>query len=1375
MFTKNSVTLIKNSNMNTIKENTDNTPSEGGSVLINADTTTTDTQQSYSDQLESQDSLLDTLRAKLEAIPNFLSSGDVDLLVADFRDHDRDDFVYDIEAHRLANVGFNLNKTNAPRLAMLYRFLSIQQKKETSYVTASVAAILSDTTEFVWVSPASAKIAGEQMTSNAKRMVNALLDTMDKREETFNKLLSDVLSKNNVNVATAKALKAYVSGEVAHYGVTPFIYLDPSSNNVLTVEEIMAMRKTRQQPQFLRGKGMPLFKLPSTPEQTLVVGKPTLSAGDFKAILQHYKIPSATTKLRLPVFEEILPGQYVATDIYSQTLVHFGNRYRQVEYDKQIWIKAAILNKGLANAVSDNALAELSDVITSTYCGNGNAVATVLRLSKVVTAAKWWTWKTYEGFFYSVNRRHEAFGIEPAQMIKNLSVKVLRWMNIGSIKKLSIKKDMGLEDLLTLMQLKNGTGKGFYPVNAGASSGLIYPAGSTQGTQRDAIFIMADRYLNMMKDYTAAEVLSAFKHLKYVPVKAKFESNVMFKDIPTHVSIAGVKYPEVKARNYYPVDTAGSTVAKCLLKYYCDDLQPSVGELNQRNPLGDQNLSMLGTKFFKGAPHIFFTNMLKNVKLEPNRIGIRWKGCYSDNVYALVGIHTKNGIMDYFVSIDGEKMESQAGIVDYVIYDYTMMRALGIGRDTNIFKYMTTLHPQLSAEMLGIISDFTVRIPGQVSGAAGTAQVNTLMSCMLMDSYWGDLVKYSKGGFAFTEEFVKHMEDRCLRFSLESVVPLLDIVKPGVYKVDFLGFSLHTLSINNYGVNTFVLVLAKDRLLKAVVNDKLGRLDNARKTDVNEDDPLRFLSKSLVRYGTLWNLYLLGGWAYPEIAMILKSRLYELRETVVDSKDLLSGYEMDFLETLIDSDAGAELMEVLGLSGGSVFHDVIPSMEMIMRLHLHPAAYKKWVLYMLKDDITDISEVWGAHPSEEALAIIEVEKPELYATLIQTVNLVILEKILRDKPAEIAESSYVFSRQNERFYPSYVDRVTGQLTDPNDNWDSAPTTSLPEAPLELTAKMVREQIEKPYEEALVSEKFQTIEKKWLPNTIKQITMKRFVDLEKKDEPKFYAAILISRLAKALAVGKTNLKKFLSATKRTWIITLQNKDKAATTTTRDILKVIKDKRLVFDPSLQKVTVLSGPEMKEDLLEDKQRRKDEAKWKREKKRMNAEQAKVKVREAVIAFEDSMDRNVDTGKYDSELEWYVGARADFIDDILVSYKNLFPPGEADLFKELLKQDISKMEKFARTASGLEPRNEEKIYKKIKINKSEPQKEISNQSEIVATPSVSSNVGLTTTLDPPPEEVGDSVKQSGISVQTLGTSPKVMASSIPQKRRVRAFANLN
>jgi len=129
--------------------------------------------------------------------------------------------------------------------------------------------------------------------------------------------------------------------------------------------------------------------------------------------------------------------------------------------------------------------------------------------------------------------------------------------------------------------------------------------------------------------------------------------------------------------------------------------------------------------------------------------------------------------------------------------------------------------------------------------------------------------------FRYSDEYHNAEVATGVKFEIVKLIDFNQFMIPmHVVDMDYLGFSSIYLDSSIYGVKLHVPVLARVRLLRSLVNNKSGKVLE------DEDEFVSGIASGLIRYVTLYSLYLIGGWAYPDLVPVIEERLKGLKESL---------------------------------------------------------------------------------------------------------------------------------------------------------------------------------------------------------------------------------------------------------------------------------------------------------------------------------------------------------------------------------------------------------------------------------------------------------------------------------------------------------------
>lgn len=783
-------------------------------------------------------------------------------------------------------------------------------------------------------------------------------------------------------------------------------YLEQRTGMVIPLGEVIERRSKGSKEKFVRisfdigsvASNPPQFKMPGT-------YRGVKFGVNLEYWLKELKIPSRYNEdsLFFPIFDKNViitptalglakPGELeLAVGIPTvepdrSRILKFVPNYRHVGYD------SAVLDILRTQIVTKNrpdwkvALTHLIEAAAKNYAGNGTTKGQLIRLKKsLMVRAKTESWDT-------VRPPKAAFG----EFLDKYWPMKMVYPVLGQL-----TKENWISEIARMEAIHKQV---FLPRNFTADAGLIWNK-AKQGDTFEADLLLQTRFLGM----SVKQLKTDYPWLFIVPIKPKYEVNKREDSVvmDNNVTITGTK-----TRNYFPASTCGVMLPKTIfrLSYFHQSKVNATTNLDLK--------SMLGMKYFKGAIGQFMRKLFVRVHLK----SLDYNGIYSDNLYFAFKYQYGDAFFTFFVSADGEKMESTIRKRDFVDHNKRLLDRLWGGLlDSNIKSYMENVHPELSADVVGIIGRRTTRVPGMPSGTAGTSQLNTYKGMSFLyfmreypvEKYvnvnlepWhavllefqktNDLVKalkscghpgdtaiikklveknfITKEGkmtsigrdfevpldvFSFSKVFTTSMQKTGISLTLENVAELSSSfnISNRVFKTDLLGFDCVRLTM--FGIDEIVPVLAIERLSRTIVFQK-KYVDQSGSAPIKARPRVRSFA---VRIMALWQAYIMGGWFYSAFGSVIKERINQLYLGV---KAQVHDYGFDQFLLALDDTLMAEfgderIMDIneKRLLASVAFSNGLPTPYVVFNILCDQKTVDRYVKWVVNNDLENWDTMIG--------------------------------------------------------------------------------------------------------------------------------------------------------------------------------------------------------------------------------------------------------------------------------------------------------------------------------------------------------------------------------------------------------------------------------
>lgn len=221
--------------------------------------------------------------------------------------------------------------------------------------------------------------------------------------------------------------------------------------------------------------------------------------------------------------------------------------------------------------------------------------------------------------------------------------------------------------------------------------------------------------------------------------------------------------------------------------------------------------------------------------------------------------------------------------------------------------YMMMIYPMISIDGMGQLGNVFIQLPGLHSGVFATFILNSLRMCEYhyhlrrLNGLDEPLVVWDNGDVSLSQLSSNALTDSFIQLTKESVVPFEHINKVWELKagetilldLDILGYSGYVFSYSNSRDGFVVLpALARDRLVKSLLYPKfyLKRWATPR-LDPSIGDAVEEVFRETYRQALLVvvykTLFFIGGFAYSDLAMLLRVSVYKLLQRLGNNYDLL--------------------------------------------------------------------------------------------------------------------------------------------------------------------------------------------------------------------------------------------------------------------------------------------------------------------------------------------------------------------------------------------------------------------------------------------------------------------------------------------------------
>jgi len=313
---------------------------------------------------------------------------------------------------------------------------------------------------------------------------------------------------------------------------------------------------------------------------------------------------------------------------------------------------------------------------------------------------------------------------------------------------------------------------------------------------------------------------------------------------------------------------------------------------HQQPDIANESRSLYGFNPFGGGLqhllNIAFLDCGKRKSKEPSASRLK-KGFaifgYSDNLYLCWP--TKDGMM--WASLDGVKMEAQINFSKArLASSYWSDHLFGGAPPTNGWSNYTLVYlPMLATQATATLGkeEFLMKFMG--SGVPGTFSNNQASGVVAVSydvqknfkpgeaAFWTNALKQTSEGWEFSEDMNELMRRIGAVFSIEKVceIPLKHGGVWEVIPIDLLGFDM--ISLSKFGVNKYVPILDKKRLLKSYT------FGHRPDKDETESEVVSF--SALHRYVVICALYLVGGWAHEQLGLLMITEAHQKLASLVNA------------------------------------------------------------------------------------------------------------------------------------------------------------------------------------------------------------------------------------------------------------------------------------------------------------------------------------------------------------------------------------------------------------------------------------------------------------------------------------------------------------
>jgi hypothetical protein len=518
---------------------------------------------------------------------------------------------------------------------------------------------------------------------------------------------------------------------------------------------------------------------------------------------------------------------------------------------------------------------ELSDIANRYYVGNGTPSGQVGRLESVIAVSKAVA-AVRRGIGYekylTVCQRQYKFSRGP------LSYKTFAEAGMNSNLGEVIKRSISNNDSV-------------YKINLSASSGPWYPKGTKRSESYAADIVRTTEMLAYTDDPTLENFAKRYEFLHIVNVKNKKECYLQSD------------YTQ-KTRNFFVCDPSREMPVAMAFTLPMNSL------INAQENRASMNL--LKFKMFKGG---FSSWVDYLISLKTPRA---WN--FSDNLYVYLP-------WAGWFSLDGAKQEGCAteeciqALMDHMMTWWAPVEPadkLGFQR---FKRYNTLIVPKQAVRTIGQFGTYQLAIPGQPSGTNLTVHTNQILMGViandLMEIFSGTYnIQGQKRGLQTEASLKKKVKEdadtlfvpagyttlsnaldtfamkRGIKLTMENYTPLSTITTRGLVPMDFLGND--GMWFRDFGLDTCLPVLNRVRLLKSLAFREIkDALDLASVVDEDgmshplNDGPMM---PTIIEYFRLYNLYMIGGWAYQDIAAglyLVIQRLWQVISEAFSDKLLL--------------------------------------------------------------------------------------------------------------------------------------------------------------------------------------------------------------------------------------------------------------------------------------------------------------------------------------------------------------------------------------------------------------------------------------------------------------------------------------------------------
>lgn len=383
---------------------------------------------------------------------------------------------------------------------------------------------------------------------------------------------------------------------------------------------------------------------------------------------------------------------------------------------------------------------------------------------------------------------------------------------------------------------------------------------------------------------------------------------------------------ETKSRNYFAFSTAAQIPAQLFYKNLYKDTHKCAAR--------PTSWSLMGWSPWKGGVADLINVMSVNAKKKAAKFGFGWDwAVYSDNLFLLLVFDDEA----FFISYDASSMESTITRADVKSMALRAVEQHWGGRVHRRMKsYIVNTHPRLSVDVVAVLGGLQVTVLGMGSGTAATAYANNekmgsvalhadVAIRQLKGASKDEVLRFTGGGREVAAEatgIVALFSSQGVTLKVERVTEVSDVilslnkfdVPSRFFELDLLGMSVVVkpeLDLLDKKYAGPYPVLERARLLKSYVYNKLDH-----KGDLTDDE------KSVLKVAREKMFYLLGGWADPALAILLRHRISSMAHETVPHEQLLE-WLADDMDPLVGEASRGEIREMLQAPGVPAVYDVV--------------------------------------------------------------------------------------------------------------------------------------------------------------------------------------------------------------------------------------------------------------------------------------------------------------------------------------------------------------------------------------------------------------------------------------------------------------------